>query len=209
MIVYRHIRLDTNQPFYIGIGKTEKRAYAKHQRNKHWHSIVNKHGYKVQIMLDDLTWEEAQQKEREFIQLYGRADLGLGTLANLTNGGDGVLGYKHTEEHIAKLRDIMIGKPKSEETKANMRKPKSKEHVAKSVATKKANGYTYKFTEEHIAKTVATRRANDSYKQSEEHIAKTVATRRANDSYKRSEETKAKLSAALKAYYAKKRMENE
>ena len=29
-IVYRHIRLDKNEVFYIGIGKTEKRAYEKH-----------------------------------------------------------------------------------------------------------------------------------------------------------------------------------
>jgi hypothetical protein len=31
--VYKHIRKDTNEVFYIGIGKTEKRAYNKICRN--------------------------------------------------------------------------------------------------------------------------------------------------------------------------------
>ena len=34
IVVYRHIRNDTNEVFYIGIGKTEKRAYSIHSRNK-------------------------------------------------------------------------------------------------------------------------------------------------------------------------------
>lgn len=48
--VYRHIRLDTNEPFYIGIGtkstsfssiKTEyKRAFSKRSRTKYWHNIL-------------------------------------------------------------------------------------------------------------------------------------------------------------------------
>ena len=33
--LYRHIRLDLGSPFYIGIGKTEKRAYSKKNRNKY------------------------------------------------------------------------------------------------------------------------------------------------------------------------------
>ena len=33
-ILYRHIRLDKNVPFYIGIGKDIKRAYSKSNRNK-------------------------------------------------------------------------------------------------------------------------------------------------------------------------------
>jgi len=135
-VLYRHIRLDKNEPFYIGIGKTEKRAYSIHSRNKHWKSIVNKHGYKVQIMLDDLTWEEACEKEREFIALYGRKEFG-GLLCNLTDGGDGILnpsaetkqkmseaakGKTHSAETRAKLSAIQKGKPKP---------PFSAEHRAK------------------------------------------------------------------------------
>ena len=134
-VLYRHIRLDSNQPFYIGIGKTEKRAYDKHKRNNHWNNIVQKHGYKVQIMLDDLSWEEACEKEREFIQLYGRKDLGKGGLVNLTDGGDGAFGAIISEETKAKLSAALIGRTLSEDWKANVSKglrgkPKSEEHKA-------------------------------------------------------------------------------
>ena len=39
--IYRHIRLDTNQVFYIGIGSI-KRAYRKTGRNNYWNNITNK-----------------------------------------------------------------------------------------------------------------------------------------------------------------------
>jgi len=51
--VYKHIRLDTLEVFYIGIGKEIKRAYSKQRRNKYWNSIVSKHGYKVEIFKDN------------------------------------------------------------------------------------------------------------------------------------------------------------
>ena len=62
-IVYRHIRLDTRRPFYIGIGVNKARAYSVKNRNKHWHNIVNKSGYEVQILFDYLTYEEAKEKD--------------------------------------------------------------------------------------------------------------------------------------------------
>ena len=46
-IVYRHRRLDTFEVFYIGIGKTEKRAYSKKNRNKWWKNIILKTEYSV------------------------------------------------------------------------------------------------------------------------------------------------------------------
>jgi hypothetical protein len=91
--LYRHIRLDKNEPFYIGIGSNNnyKRAYDTYKRNKIWKDIVSKSLYEVEILLDDLTWEEVCIKEIEFIKLYGRKDLGNGTLSNLTDGGEGYL----------------------------------------------------------------------------------------------------------------------
>jgi predicted AAA+ superfamily ATPase len=102
--VYRHIRLDKNEPFYIGIGKDDnfffKRAYykSKQKRNKIWIDIVNKTSYDVEILFDDISWEEACKKEIEFINLYGRINLGTGTLANLTDGGEGTFGLKWSDE---------------------------------------------------------------------------------------------------------------
>lgn len=106
--LYRHIRLDKNEPFYIGIGSDEKgqyeRAYSKESRTKYWHSIVTKAGYEIEIILDELTWEEACQKETEFIKLHGRKDLKEGTLINMTDGGEGTPGFKHSDITKEKCR---------------------------------------------------------------------------------------------------------
>jgi len=101
--VYRHIRLDKNQPFYIGIGSDEKfyRAFDKSRRNRYWKNIVSKCEYEIEIFMDGLTWEQACEKEKELIALYGRKDLGNGTLVNLTEGGEGASGIS---EKARKMR---------------------------------------------------------------------------------------------------------
>ena len=103
--VYRHIRLDNNEPFYIGIGSDDKyyRANKKSQRNIYWKRIVSKTDYEVEIVLEDLTWEQACEKEKEFIVLYGRKDLKNGCLVNMTEGGDGTLGVIVSSETRKKL----------------------------------------------------------------------------------------------------------
>lgn len=89
--VYRHIRLDKNEPFYIGIGSDfiYKRANEKARRSNLWKKIIAKTDYDIEILFDDITYDEAKIKEIEFIKLYGRIDIGNGTLTNLTDGGDG------------------------------------------------------------------------------------------------------------------------
>lgn len=124
--VYRHIRLDTNQPFYIGIGsdRNYSRSYTKKRRNQFWRNVAEKTEFVVEIILDDLSWEEACLKEIEFILLYGRRDIGTGILVNMTNGGDGALGripYKRTKHHLEKIKQINLGKPMMEETKIRLR----------------------------------------------------------------------------------------
>lgn len=116
--LYRHIRLDKNIPFYIGIGtrKDYRRAYEKSKRNPFWQKVVAKTAYDVEIVLDNLTWEDACEKEKEFIALYGRKDLGTGTLCNLTDGGDLILGLVRTDEHREKLRIVNLGKKMSVES---------------------------------------------------------------------------------------------
>lgn len=106
--LYRHIRLDKNEVFYIGIG-VGRRAWQKYHRNRHWLAIVDKFPYEVEIILDELTWEDAIEKEKEFIKLYGRRDLGAGTLVNLTDGGEGMLGFVPTRETRARQSIQRIG----------------------------------------------------------------------------------------------------
>jgi hypothetical protein len=130
-VVYRHIRLDNRKPFYIGIGNSEKRAYSTRGRNNHWQNIVKKCGYEVQILFDDLTYDDAKQKEIEFILLYGRYNVSNGLLCNLTDGGDGSLGYKPTEEALLKISKTSKGRVKTKEQidkwKQNMSFTKSEE----------------------------------------------------------------------------------
>lgn len=117
--VYRHIRLDTNLPFYIGIGsdKKYKRATDKSRRNKHWNNIVNKTNYETEILFDNLSWEDACKKEIEFIELYGRQDINTGTLVNLTGGGEGAYKTNPSIETRIKLSQKAKGKVYKESTK--------------------------------------------------------------------------------------------
>ena len=147
IVLYRHVRLDTNEVFYIGIG-CGKRPNEKTNRNKWWYNITYKTEYRVDILFDDLSWVEACKKEIEFITLYGRRDLGLGTLVNMTDGGDGTFGYKHTNETKVTMSNNRKGKSLSEETKLKMRKPLSEETKLKMSQSRK--GRT--FSEEHKLK---------------------------------------------------------
>ena len=123
-VLYRHIRLDKNEPFYIGIGNSKHRAGKKDSRNAIWHNIVAKSPYRVDIIMNDLTWEEACEKEKEFIALYGRIKDG-GILANITFGGEGVVGLKQSEENKEKARKIMT---------ANVNNPEYMEKVKRSAS---------------------------------------------------------------------------
>lgn len=112
--LYRHIRLDKNEPFYIGIGTKQnrkshtviyKRAYSKHSRGKIWRFIENKTNYKVEILLESNDRDFIKQKEIEFIKLYGRIDLGTGILANLTDGGDDNSAILNSKECVEKAKN--------------------------------------------------------------------------------------------------------
>lgn len=112
--VYRHIRLDTNVPFYIGIGMDDKfkRAYETgKRRSEWWNRITAKAKYEVEILFENVPIEFAKEKEKEFIKIHGRIDLGTGTLINLTDGGDGCNGWKATEETLIKMRAASIHRP--------------------------------------------------------------------------------------------------
>jgi group I intron endonuclease len=117
--LYRHIRLDKNEPFYIGISSSNsyKRAYSIHKRNKHWNNIVSRTKYIVEIVFNDLTWEETCEKEKEFISLYGRKDLGTGILCNMTDGGEGTLGQIISNEARVKRSVNAKGRINSLETR--------------------------------------------------------------------------------------------
>lgn len=102
--IYRHIRLDKNEPFYIGMGtkpyttpnsgwsSVYKRAKEFKGRGSIWNNIVSKTDYRIDIVLESDNFEFIKNKEIELIALYGRRDLKKGILSNLTDGGGGSLG---------------------------------------------------------------------------------------------------------------------
>lgn len=116
--LYRHLK-PNGEVFYIGIGSTKSfgRAHTKNKRTSFWHNIVEKYGYEIQILKNNMTKEEAAENEILLIDYYGRRSLGTGTLVNLTNGGEGTVGFKFTEENRKNLSEACKGRKASEETK--------------------------------------------------------------------------------------------
>lgn len=109
--VYAHYKADTNEIFYIGIGKKRRgtlhsqiygRAYqcANSMRNYLWIRCYNKHGRIVKILYDNLTELECKSKEIELIDRFGRLVDGSGILCNISAGGEGRFKDKSNNKKI-------------------------------------------------------------------------------------------------------------
>ena len=91
--VYLHKRPTDGSVFYVGKGK-KKRAWTKKARNNHWNNVVEKHGgFDVEIVVNNLTEQEAFKIEAEQIAIYG-----IENLTNQTLGGISTTGMVHSEE---------------------------------------------------------------------------------------------------------------
>jgi hypothetical protein len=157
-IVYRHKNKVTQEVFYIGIGKTEKRAYSKHSRGKFWKDYTSKYDYEVEITHKDIIWEEACSIEKYLISFYGRRDLGLGNLVNQTDGGDGNNGIIQTQEANNKRSFALKGKKKpkgfnigrkhSKETIEKLKHPKNVKKLEENIQQQIINLYKINSIEE-------------------------------------------------------------
>jgi hypothetical protein len=107
---YLYLRTD-GTPYYAGKG-FGKRAF---QVPTH---IVRPPRNKALIMMMSCRNEaDALATEIELIRNWGRKDIGTGILRNLTDGGDGSSGYRHTEENRRKMSRSGKRKRLSEEHK--------------------------------------------------------------------------------------------
>jgi hypothetical protein len=186
-IVYIHKRNDTNEIFYVGIGKTKKRAYSTHNRNKHWYNVVSKCGYSVEIYDEFDDYELAKLREIELISVYGRKDLGEGNLVNMTDGGEGARNRKFSAEVKRKLKENhpdfsgvlnpMYNKHHTEETKLQ---------ISNSIKQWLTNNVHYWKDKTHSEETKA-KMSNNQQGKSNSFYCK-----------KHSEETKAKMREARK-----------
>jgi len=129
-IVYIFTNLINNKK-YIGITtKTLEERYKYHlwgiNNGSYFHNALRKYGvenFKLEILDKANSENELKEKEIYWIKFYNSRKQGY----NLTNGGDGVWGYKHTEETKEYLRKVnsgsnnhMYGRELSEETKIKL-----------------------------------------------------------------------------------------
>lgn len=93
--LYRHIRLDKDEPFYIGVGTKSKygNLYKRatdsspKKRNFMWLGVFNKTTIEVDILMESNDLDFISKKEEEFISLYGRKCNNDGPLVNIEKGG--------------------------------------------------------------------------------------------------------------------------
>lgn len=93
--VYIHSTPD-GTPFYIGKGSLYRAFRIKHSRSKPHNRIVNRYGAAaIRVSLIECqSNEEAQEREKRLIAEYSAVH----SLVNLSTGGQGAAGYKHTAE---------------------------------------------------------------------------------------------------------------
>lgn len=154
---YRHIRLDKNQPFYIGVGskpkkyssyKSEyKRAFSTYSRNKYWNNIA-KFGFIVEIVFESDDRSVILKKEQELISLYGLKN-NNGILCNMTNGGEqNKFTEKMRKEQSIRMlgNTLMNGRVLDENWRANISKSLKGREVSENsrkALSKRNMGNTY------------------------------------------------------------------
>ena len=104
--VYTHLNPNTKEVFYVGIGKGNRAWNQWAGRNKFWENYVNKHGFEVELISENLTRKQAEKIEINLIAELGRRQIDNGgTLVNRSSGGEGSIGYTHTAEFKQKLSE--------------------------------------------------------------------------------------------------------
>ena len=150
--IYRHLK-PNGEVFYIGIGSI-KRPYEKKGRNNLWFKTVNKYtNYEIQILKKDLSLEDAKELEIILINYYGRKCDKSGTLTNITLGGEGAFGLKHSDESKLKMSKSLKGRIISEETKLKLSIIRKGKKQSKTWIENRSNSLkNKKLTKEHCKK---------------------------------------------------------
>jgi hypothetical protein len=149
-VVYIHRRNDTNKVFYVGMG-SKKRAYSKSGRNNYWKNTVNKVGYNIEIVDEEISKKDALE-----LEIFMIAEYGLYNLCNITEGGEHhpidlatrikisntLKGVKHSEQRKINIGLGSVGHKMHQNTRealknANVNRKHSKESKIKMSISKK------------------------------------------------------------------------
>lgn len=132
--VYEHRRADTGAVFYVGKGKGA-RLHSRQHKTAYWRNVVAKAGgYQAAVVVGNLDEELALLAEVELIDKRRRVGA---RLVNLTDGGDGMSGYRWPSDAVAARAEKQRGQ-KRPSVSARLRGiPKSAEHRAKLSEAKK------------------------------------------------------------------------
>jgi hypothetical protein len=121
----------TGSPFYVGVAKENRKSSCTreqqhindaiklrngkqlHRPNKHkLHMILQILDSGMEVIIDIVARYENEKlafdEEIRLIGVYGRSDLGLGPLTNLTDGGEG--GVNHSKETLEKISKSLKGR---------------------------------------------------------------------------------------------------
>jgi hypothetical protein len=109
---YAYLREDRT-PYYVGRGKG-RRAFDKS------HNVKVPTKDRILFLKTGLTFAKSVQHEVYMIAVLGRKDLGTGILRNVTDGGEGTLGYRHSRDTRAEMSRTRVGRLHSSEAKARI-----------------------------------------------------------------------------------------
>jgi hypothetical protein len=207
--VYEHWRPDKDICFYVGKG-IESRVRTKKRRNRHHRDICNylsSIGTSLEVRIIGIFKSEAEalKMEVERISFWRRNGV---KLANVTNGGDGTVGFKHSAVSKERMSRASTGRPGvksmlgkkhtpeaikkiSDHNKGRIKSPETREKLSISKKGKPSPFFGVKRDRSVVLKIADALRGKPL---SAEHRAKLSIARRKRPPP--SAETRAKLSAA-------------
>lgn len=126
-----------NNKKYIGIAKNPNRRFLRHKadakngKNHLLYKAMRKYGcenFEMKVLASSKTWNDLLALERLLVvqhQSFWKTGFGY----NLTLGGEGILGHRHTAETLERMSKANSRGPMSEETKAKLRGQKRTEET--------------------------------------------------------------------------------
>jgi len=195
MFIYA-IRNKTNGKVYIG--KTERslnRRWKQHlcEANRgmgfRLHRAIRKYGadaFTVSLLSTAATRDQLKELERDFIVKYCSINPNLGY--NLTDGGDGLGGFKHSTETRQRMRVAKLGKPRSDDFRLKMHqimlgRKLSVEHIRHISESHKGKSRA-PFTLEHRDHMSQAQRGKRLSDETKHRIAQTLSGRQRSDDIK-------------------------